>query len=90
VKETTSINPPVVFSMVKRGGGFNSDNGGANGWEWFSLQDNGDGTVGVLWRGPVAEAGQTYANQPIGDCNGCHTQSKNDCVWDLALQFSNF
>jgi hypothetical protein len=90
VKETTSpdINPPVVFSMVKRGGGFNS--GGANGWEWYSLQDNGDGTVDILWSGVVAEPGQTYANQAIGDCNGCHTQSKNDGVWDLALQLSNF
>jgi hypothetical protein len=91
VKETeeADVTQRVVFAMVKRGGGFNS--GGANGWEWFSLQDNADGSVTILWRGVVAPPGQTYANQAIGDCNGCHTlASSNDSVWDSALQLANF
>ena len=79
----------TVFAMVKRGGGFNS--GGASGWEWFSLQNNTDGSVNILWRGVVAPAGETYANQAIGDCNGCHALAVgNDYVWDSALQLSSF
>lgn len=91
VKETqeADVTQRITFAMVKRGGGFNSD--GANGWEWFSLQDAPDGTAAILWRGVVAPSQETYANQPIGDCNGCHTQaSSNDSVWDSALQLSNF
>jgi hypothetical protein len=91
VKETeeTDVTQRTVFAMVKRGDSFNS--GGANGWEWFSLQDNTDGSASILWRGVVAPPGQTYANQAIGDCNGCHTTAvSNDYVWDSALQLSNF
>jgi len=91
VKETedADVTQRIVFAMVKRGGGYNS--GGANGWEWFSLQNNADGSVNILWRGVVAPAGETYANQAIGDCNGCHTAaSANDDVWDEALQLSSF
>jgi hypothetical protein len=91
VKETeeSDVTQRTVFAMVKRGGGFNS--GGALNWEWFSLQDNTDGTATILWRGVVAPAGQTYANQAIGDCNGCHGMAvSNDYVWDSALQLSSF
>jgi hypothetical protein len=91
VKETeeSDVTARTVFAMVKRGDGFNS--GGANGWEWFSLIDNTDGSVSILWRGVVAPPGQTYSNQKIGDCNGCHlSAASNDCVWDDALQLSKF
>jgi Cytochrome P460 len=91
VKETeeTDVTQRTVFAMVKRGGGFNS--GGAVGWEWYSLQNNADGSVTPLWGSVVAPPGQTYANQAIGDCNGCHAQvADNDYVWDLALQLSSF
>ncbi|HEX3345701.1 MAG TPA: hypothetical protein VHS09_14055 [Polyangiaceae bacterium] len=93
VKETEDSDPTqrITFAMVKRGGGYNAPPG-ANGWEWFSLQNNADGcTVTILWRGLVAPPGQTYANQAIGDCNGCHTAAAaNDSVWDSALQLSSF
>jgi hypothetical protein len=91
VKETegADVTQRITFAMVKRGDGFNST--GANGWEWFSLQDNTDGSVAILWQGLVAPPGQTYANQAIGDCNGCHgLAASNDYVWDSALQLSNF
>jgi Cytochrome P460 len=91
VKETEETDPTarIVFAMVKRGDGYNAT--GANGWEWFSLQNNDDCTVTILWRGLVAPPGQTYANQAIGDCNGCHgLASSNDYVWDSALLLSNF
>jgi hypothetical protein len=91
VKETeeTDVTQRIVFAMVKRGAGYNTS--GANGWEWWSLQNNADGTVSELWNGTIAPGGETYANQPIGDCNGCHAMvSKNDSVWDTALQLSNF
>ena len=92
VKETeeADVTQRIVFAMVKRGGGYNAPPG-ANGWEWFSLQNNTDGSVTILWRGLVAPPGQTYANQAIGDCNGCHTlAASNDNVWDSALQLSSF
>ncbi len=91
VKETedSDVTKRVVFAMVKRGGGFNSS--GAQDWEWFSLQDAADGTVSILWRGVVAPAGETYANQTIGDCNGCHEgAASNDYVWDSALALTSF
>jgi hypothetical protein len=91
VKESQETDPSkrTVFAMVKNGDGFNG--AGAVGWEWFSLLNNADGSVTILWRGLVAPAGQTYANQAIGDCNGCHKQvADNDYVWDSALQLANF
>jgi hypothetical protein len=90
VKETeeADVTQRTVFAMVKHGGDFNTAN---NGWEWFSLEDNADGGVTELWSGVVAPPGETYANQAIGDCNGCHAQAAaNDYVWDTALQLSNF
>jgi hypothetical protein len=93
VKETqeADVTQRIVFAMVKRGDGYNTGANVANGWEWFSLQNNTDGSVDILWRGLVAPAGQTYAGQAIGDCNGCHSAaSANDSVWDEALQLSSF
>ena len=87
--EQADVTARTVFAMVKNGGSENSS--GAIGWEWFSLQNNADGSVNLLWRGVVAPAGETYANQAIGDCNGCHELAKkNDYVWDTALQLSKF
>jgi hypothetical protein len=91
VKESqqADVTKRVTFAMVKVGNGYNST--GANGWEWWSLQDNDDGGVEMLWSGIVPPPGETYSNQAIGDCNGCHSLAvKNDYVWDTALQLSNF
>ena len=92
VKANDATDPTqrTIFAMVKRGGGFNSS--GAVGWDWYSLQQT---TAAcdvelVLWSGPTPPNGETYANQPVGDCNGCHVQAGNDGVWDSALQLSNF
>jgi hypothetical protein len=79
----------TIFAMAKVGGGFNAANGVPN-WEWFSLQENADCTVNVLWN-IVPPSTEPYAGTPSGDCNGCHAQAKpNDYVWDEALQLSNF
>jgi hypothetical protein len=91
VKETqeTDVTQRQAFAMVKRGNGFNS--GGANGWEWFSLQEADDGCVAVLWRGVAPLSTESYANEPVGDCNGCHVQAtSNDSVWDVPLQLTSF
>ena len=97
VKESNQTDPAmrVVFAMVKRqprGTGYNSaEMGGADGWEWWSLQDQGDCTVGRLWRGPAPPVTEPYAGMPVGDCNACHTQVvDNDYVWDTALELSHF
>ena len=78
--------------MVKRqarGTGYNT--GGADGWEWWSVQDLGNCNIERLWRGPVAQGGESYTNTPAGDCNGCHGRAvANDYVWDDALQLSKF
>ena len=91
VKESEQQDPTnrVAFAMVKRGCGFNVD--GANGWEWWSLSDNGDCTMKMLWRGVQAPVTESYGGTPVGNCNGCHEQVvDNDYVWDTALQLSNF
>jgi hypothetical protein len=91
VKETegADVTQRATFAMVKRGDGYNAS--GAEGWEWFSLKDAPDGSVTVLWRGTIPLAGETYSNQPIGDCNGCHSlANRNDSVWDTALELSSF
>jgi hypothetical protein len=94
LKESEETDPTkrTVFAMVKRqarGGVFNST--GAQGWEWWSLEDNGDCTVTELWRGPSDLSMDSYAGTPAGDCNGCHGMAmNNDYVWDEALQLSSF
>jgi hypothetical protein len=93
VKESQGQDPTqrTAFAMVKRGCGFNSENGGANGWEWWSLADNGNCTMTLLWRGVQAPAAESYSGMPVGNCNGCHTMVvDNDSVWDSALQLSRF
>jgi len=82
----------VVFAMVKRqprGTGWNT--GGADGWEWWSLSDLGNCTVGRLWRGVIPPTNEPYAGAAVGDCNGCHARViSNDYVWDTALELSRF
>lgn len=82
----------VVFAMVKRqprGTGYNT--GGADGWEWWSVTDLGNCNIERLWRGVVPPIGESYAGQPVGDCNGCHSAAvDNDYVWDTAVQLSKF
>jgi hypothetical protein len=80
----------TIFAMAKVGGGYNAA-GGVPNWEWYSLQEDANCQVTGLWSGPLPLASETYSGQPIGDCDGCHSQAKgNDFVWDLALQLSNF
>jgi hypothetical protein len=90
--EQADASERIVFAMVKRqprGAGYNT--GGADGWEWFSLQDQGDCTAAILWRGPQAPILTTYSDLLTGDCNGCHGGiADNDYVWDTALQLSRF
>jgi Cytochrome P460 len=97
VKESNNADPTmrVVFAMVKRqprGTGYNSaDAGGADGWEWWSLEDEGNCTLSRLWRGPAPPVTEPYAGKTVGDCNGCHSEAvDNDYVWDTALQLSHF
>jgi hypothetical protein len=94
LKESQQANAAdrTAFAMVKRGArGTTYNQAGADGWEWWSVQDTGDCTVNQLWRGPVPAGGESYANHPAGDCNGCHgLVVGNDYVWDSALQLSNF
>ena len=93
LKESNQTDPSqrLAFAMVKRqarGTGFNT--GGADGWEWWSVTDIGC-NVERLWRGTTPPSGESYANMPVGDCNGCHEQIvDNDYVWDSALQLSKF
>ncbi|HEX4448302.1 MAG TPA: hypothetical protein VH044_16255 [Polyangiaceae bacterium] len=93
LKESMQADPSqrVAFAMVKRQASGNTWNAtGAKGWEWWSVTDNGDCTISKLWRGAYAPAGETYAGNPAGDCNGCHGQvAGNDYVWDTALRLSS-
>jgi hypothetical protein len=96
IKETEESVATVrtVFAMVKRNArgnpkAFNA--GGAPGWDWWSLTDNGDCTMSKLWMGELPPAGESYTGTAAGDCNGCHGLAKdNDYVWSTALQLSNF
>jgi len=91
LKESQESNSSMrtAFAMVNRGCGYNAD--GATNWEWWSLADNGNCTMTMLWRGPVPLMTEVYSGKPAGDCNGCHGMVvDNDYVWDTALQLSNF
>jgi hypothetical protein len=93
VKESQEQDPTqrTAFAMTKRGCGYNTGDGGASGWEWWSLADNGNCTMTLLWRGFQAPATESYAGVPIGNCNDCHGMVvDNDFVWDSALQLSKF
>jgi hypothetical protein len=90
VKASEEADPTArtIFAMAKVGGGYNAT--GAVNWEFFSLKENADCSVVVLWSN-TPPANETYAGLPVGDCNGCHMQvSDNDYVWDSALQLTNF
>lgn len=77
VKETAADGK--IFARCKRGGGFNTT--GAVDWEWFELQENVSGEVGIKWRGFGPPAGEMYGGDATGGCNGCHTVAKaNDYV----------
>jgi hypothetical protein len=90
VKEITPPDPAQqAFAMVKRGGDFNS--GGADGWEWFSLDVTQPIAPVILWRGTTPPNGDVYGNVPGDDCNGCHGQARaNDFVQSAVLQLGNF
>jgi hypothetical protein len=93
VKESQETDPTqrTAFAMTRRGCGFNSADDGASGWEWWSLADNGDCTMTLLWRGQVAPATESYGGTPVGNCNACHAMVvDNNYVWDSALQLSKF
>jgi hypothetical protein len=89
VKETDTPPGPVtqrtVFASVKRGG--NYDPTGDVNWEWFSLQNQPDGTETVLWRGPGPASGGAYGPGTLGGCNACHgVAKKTDYVLTPQLQ----
>lgn len=70
---------PKLFAMVKRGGGYNGT--GAVDWEWFEVRElSGDSLMDVEWRGVGPPAGEEYAGNAEGGCNGCHAASPHDGV----------
>ena len=58
-------------AMVKRGGKFNRD---GNGWEFFSLKPNADGTTEILARG-TTDLLSAFTHT---SCQGCHQQLAAD------------
>ncbi len=61
-----------LVAMVKRGGNFNTDNGG---WEWFELENDNSGIIG---------RGGDYRNN---GCNNCHTLANTqDGGFDYVFQ----
>ena len=91
VKQTDPgvVDPPQIFAMVKRGGGFNAT--GARDWEWFELESYDDGTVSIVWHGFGPPAGTEKYGGDGTVCNGCHAgAASNDYVWSSALTLSSF
>jgi hypothetical protein len=81
--------PPTIFAMVKRGGGYNAL--GAAGWEWFELKAADDDSVAIVWRGVGPPLGEKYGGDPNGGCNGCHGAARgNDFVQARPLTLSTF
>lgn len=78
---------PDFFAMVKRSATY--DPGGAKGWEWFDLIDNGDGqTVTINWRGYGPRLGESYGGDPTA-CNVCHrAATANDSVLSPKIRLS--
>lgn len=73
-----------VFAMAKRGGGYNPT--GAHDWEWFELKLVEADQLRIQWRGVGPPAGEKYAGDPNGGCNGCHVGSEpNDYVSSVKL-----
>jgi hypothetical protein len=52
-------------AMVKRGGKFNRE---GNGWEFFSLHDNADGTTTIVSRG-MADVLSAFTHTSCQDCH---------------------
>ena len=77
-----------TFAMEKRGQGYNS--AGANGWEYFDLDQGEDGGAHFVWRGNGPPLGMTYGGDPTA-CNVCHVGfQSNDYIPSPALQLGNF
>ena len=89
--DPTSATGYTLHAMAKRGGGFNAQDGGAHGWEWFEITDNDGGDVSIVWRGEdQPDGGPTY-NGSNQSCNQCHVSAEaNDYVQTPALQLSGF
>lgn len=74
-----------VFAMVKRGDSFNPD--GAQGWEWFELQNVDERHVTITWRGTGPTNGDAYGGDPTGGCNSCHGSARAfDYVYSLQVR----
>lgn len=89
VKEPTGgTEPPHIFAMAKRGAGYNAN---VPGWEWFELENLGDGSDGVrlVWRGVGPPAGEMYGGDPNAGCNTCHSACP-DGVCSPPLAISGF
>jgi hypothetical protein len=78
----------TVHAMTKRGNGFNPN--GAQGWEYFELLLDKDGTPVILWRGEDAPTGEQY-QLLIGtstmtttetSCNSCHANGNDGMLGD--------
>jgi hypothetical protein len=85
--------PTQTHAMVKRGGRYNVD--GAQGWEWFELEQAGAPLI--AWRGEQPPTGESYgcllndcASGGTVGCNDCHLGGRdNDFVLSDALQLGN-
>jgi hypothetical protein len=79
-----------IFAGVKRGGGFNSGNPGAPGWEWFELSETPQGKVAITWRGlGPPDGSESYGGSDR--CNLCHAVcAENDYICSPILQLSQF
>jgi hypothetical protein len=60
----------AIFARAKRGGGYNKT--GARDWEWFEIKEAANAQVAVVWHGVGPPAGEKYAGDKDGGCNGCH------------------
>jgi hypothetical protein len=88
--DPTSATGYTQHAMAKRGAGFNGQDGGAHGWEWFELAD-GDAGVQIVWRGADQPDGGAGYNASAQTCNQCHGQfGANDFVQSAPLQLSGF
>ena len=76
-----------VFAMAKRGGEYNAR--GAQGWEWFELKAQLDGSWVIAWRGITPPEGCGYSGIAGGGCNLCHAGAVgNDYVQTTDLRLS--
>lgn len=84
----------TIHAMSKRGVGFNVS--GAQGWEYFELLLNSDGSPFILWRGAAPPSGEMYQSlltandrsgqQLEGDCNSCHADGRDGMLGDDVLE----